>query len=86
MSALLNRKVEDGLFEEVAFKQRNTSVKVGSKFCEDLGKSFKSRSNSMYEVTMVEAHLICFRNNNEPVSLETHEYCEVIGVAGEQVI
>lgn len=61
-------------------------LKVGSKFCEDLQKSFKSRRNSRYEVTMVEAHLMCFRNNNEPVSLETNEHCEVIGVAGEQVI
>lgn len=54
-SALLNWEVEHGLSEEMTFKQRKPSVKVESKFCGDLEKSFKSRRNSKYEVAMVDA-------------------------------
>lgn len=51
--------------------------KVGSKFCGNLGKSFKIRSNSKYEVLMVEVCLICTWNSNEPVLCEADEHCEV---------
>lgn len=86
MSALFNRDFKDDLSEEVTCQQRNTSVKVRSKIGEDLGKSFKRRSNSKYEVTIVEAHLMCFRNSSEPISLEANEHCEVRVVTGEQFI
>lgn len=86
MSALLNREVKDGLSEEVTFKQRKTSVKVGIRFRGDLEKSFKSRRNSKYEVIMVGTCLMSSRNIIEPVSSEGNEHYEIRGVAGQQVI
>lgn len=38
---LSNREVKDGFSEKVTVEQRKTWVKVGSKFCGDLGRALK---------------------------------------------
>lgn len=73
-SALLNWEVEHGLSEEMTFKQRKPSVKVESKFCGDLEKSFKSRRNSKYEVAMVDACLYSSRSGESANSEENEHW------------
>jgi hypothetical protein len=61
-------------------------VQVESKFCGNLGKNFKSRRNSEYNITMVGACLVCFRNSYEPVSLEENQHYEVRDVSGDHIL